>query len=289
MSKIIVLDPGHGGTDPGAVANGLQEKVLTLNIAKRIRKYLNDNYKGHKVLMTRTTDKFVSLANRAAHANRNKADLFVSIHINSGGGTGYEDFVYSGVSNASTTAKHQKTINKEIARETGFTNRGTKKDNFAVLRLTNMPAILTESGFIDRKADADKLKQSRFLDKIAKGHAIGIAKALGLKKKKSSNTSKPPVSKPNPPSKPKTKPLEWVGTNLKGRRVESIYRGRDGLNFYDGPRWTNPTGTFNYGTGWKIDNLYRVNGSLMYRVQNSAGKLYWITANSKYVTIKGKY
>lgn len=88
------------------------------------------------------------------------------------------------------------------------------------------------------------------------------------------------------PKTPAKKDFEWVGTNLKGRRVESIYKGSDGLNYYDGPRWNNPSGTFKYGHGWIVDNLYRVNGSLMYRVQNSKGDLYWITASSKYVKVK---
>src|SRR5690606_4556933 len=69
-------------------------------------------------------------------------------------------------------------------------NRGKKKANFAVLRETKMAAILTENGFIDNKNDADKLKKSSYLDKIAKGHAEGIAKALNLKKKTTSSTNK---------------------------------------------------------------------------------------------------
>ena len=77
--------------------------------------------------------------------------------------------------------------------------------------------------------------------------------------------------------------MEWVGTNKKGKRVVSIHNGR--LNYYDGPRWNNPTGTFGHGEGWTVDNLYRVKGSLMYRVQNSKGDLYWITAASKYVKV----
>ena len=88
-------------------------------------------------------------------------------------------------------------------------------------------------------------------------------------------------------TKPSPKGVVWVGTNDKGKRVESIYKGSDRLNFYDGPRWTNPNGTFGYGEGWIVDNLYRVDGALMYRVQNSKGKLYYITASSKYVKVVG--
>lgn len=83
------------------------------------------------------------------------------------------------------------------------------------------------------------------------------------------------------------KGVVWVGTNDKGKRVESIYKGSDKLNFYDSPRWDNPSGTFGYGMGWKVDNLYRVDGHLMYRVQNSKGDLYYITASPKYVKVVG--
>src|SRR5699024_1008638 len=84
------------------------------------------------------------------------------------------------------------------------TDRGKKKANFAVLRETNMPAILPENLFIDRKEDAAKLKDSKFLDKVAKGHAIGIAKTLGLKKKGSTSTSNKTSNKNTSTSKPST-------------------------------------------------------------------------------------
>lgn len=78
---------------------------------------------------------------------------------------------------------------------------------------------------------------------------------------------------------------KWVGTNNKGKRVESIYKGSEGLNFYDSPRWDNPNGTFQYGQGWKIDNKYQVDDAYQYRVQNSKGDLYYITASDKYVKV----
>src|SRR5699024_12766621 len=88
MAKIVVLDAGHGGHDPGAQSGGLREKDLTLDIVKRtINKLKKYNV---KVIATRTTDKFISLSGRANIANKNKADLFVSVHINSGGGTGLD-------------------------------------------------------------------------------------------------------------------------------------------------------------------------------------------------------
>lgn len=76
--------------------------------------------------------------------------------------------------------------------------------------------------------------------------------------------------------------IEWVGTDDKGKRIEAI---APSVNFYDTHRWNNPAGTFKKGEGWVVDNLYRVNGSLQYRVQNSSGDLYYITARPDLVRI----
>src|SRR5690625_967948 len=125
MTKIFI-DPGHGGSDPGAVGNGLREKDLTLDIAKRIQKYLNDNYTGFTIKLSRTTDKTLSLAQRTKMANDWKADYFLSIHINAGGGTGYEDYIYSGPVQT-TTASLRNTIHAEIVKNIDWRNRGKKK------------------------------------------------------------------------------------------------------------------------------------------------------------------
>ncbi len=281
----IFIDPGHGGNDPGAVGNGLREKDLTLTISKRIKAYLDNNYSGHNTRLSRTGDTTMSLSQRTNAANNWGADYFLSVHINAGGGTGYEDYIYNG-NVSSKTVSIRDVVHAEVVKQiSNVRNRGKKRANFHVVRETRMPAMLSENLFIDTKADADKLKDSKFIDKVAKGHAIGLAKAFKLKKK--GNTSKPTAKPSKPATKPTTsnKGFKWLGTDLKGRRVESIYRGSDGLNYYDGPRWTNPSGTFAYGHGWKIDNKYMVDGSPMYRVQNSKGQLFWITASSKYVKV----
>src|SRR5690625_5247352 len=163
MAK-IVLDAGHGGHDGGASAYGLLEKTLTLQIVLKIRDYLNKHYTGHTIKLTRSTDKYLTLTQRTNIANNWGADYFMSIHINAGGGTGYEDYIYNGNVSAATRT-NQDIINREVIKATGWTNRGKKRANFAVVRQTNMPAILTESGFIDRKSDADKLKSDSFLNK----------------------------------------------------------------------------------------------------------------------------
>jgi len=185
MAYKIFLDPGHGGKDPGAVANELKEKDITLEISKMIRQYLLNNYANVEVRLSRDFDAFLDLSDRAQKANTWGADIFVSIHINSGGGTGFESYVHP---NASTNAiKLQENIHNEVIKVTSLTNRGMKRANFAVLRLSKMPAILTENGFIDNINDANKLKDKTFLQKVATAHAEGIARYFGLTKKQGSD------------------------------------------------------------------------------------------------------
>ncbi|NUK30995.1 N-acetylmuramoyl-L-alanine amidase [Parageobacillus sp. VR-IP] len=178
----IVLDAGHGGHDPGAVANGLREKDLTLAIVKHIGRMLAE-YEGVELHYTRTDDRFIELCERAEIANKLKADFFISVHINAGGGTGFESYVYNGGVSAATIA-YQNVIHQEIMKAIGgVQDRGKKRADYAVLRETHMPAILTENLFIDNKNDAAKLKSEQFMLQIAYGHVVGLEKALGLKKK----------------------------------------------------------------------------------------------------------
>lgn len=181
MTETLVIDPGHGGYDSGAAKFGLLEKHLVLDIAKRIQAKLKD-YTGIKVIMTRTTDKYLSLAERANIANKAKADAFLSIHINAGGGTGFESFIYNG-GVSDNTHNLQNCIHSATAKQIGGADRGKKRANFLVLWKTNMSGTLTENLFIDRKEDAEKLKDSKFIDKIAQGHVDGIVKHFNLKKR----------------------------------------------------------------------------------------------------------
>ena len=91
----VFIDPGHGDTDPGSVGNGLREKDLTLSIATRIKDILLIEYNNVYVKMSRTQDTYPSLNDRTNAANAWGADFYLSIHINAGGGTGYEDYIYT--------------------------------------------------------------------------------------------------------------------------------------------------------------------------------------------------
>ncbi|MCM3765631.1 N-acetylmuramoyl-L-alanine amidase [Neobacillus niacini] len=184
MAKKIMWDPGHGGIDPGAVANGLQESKLTLKIVQYAMTFLESYYYGFEQRATRITDVTVELFRRDDSANAWPADVFVSVHINAGGGTGFESYVYNGASPSSITLQNM--IHAEVLaamRQYGsITDRGKKRANFAVLRTTNMPSILTENLFID-SGDANRLKDEAFIKGIGEAHARGVAKFLGLPEK----------------------------------------------------------------------------------------------------------
>ncbi|GHJ50258.1 hypothetical protein Cs7R123_76000 [Catellatospora sp. TT07R-123] len=177
----VYLDPGHGGTDAGAVANGLQEKTLTLNIALQTRDILKANW-NVDVRMSRTTDITRSLVYRTDDANAWGATIFVSIHINAGGGTGFESYRYPGV--GATTQRLQSTVHSNVLSQmrtiSSITDRGLKSADLHVLRESAMPAVLTENLFIDTVANANLLKRADFITATARGHANGIAAFLGL-------------------------------------------------------------------------------------------------------------
>ncbi|MCT1577523.1 N-acetylmuramoyl-L-alanine amidase [Oceanobacillus kimchii] len=246
----IYLDPGHGGNDPGAVGNGLQEKNVTLDIAKKIRDILNNEYQGHSIRMSRTTDKSLSLSQRTNDANNWGADIFLSIHINAGGGVGYEDFIFNGgVSN--NTVTYQNVLHDEIMKQVDFRDRGKKKANFHVLRESRMPAVLTENGFIDNSGDAAKLKSNAYLNRIARGHANGIVKAFNLKKKSSGG-----------------------GSN---EYVEIITHS---LWTYNSADWDDKAVTVSKGEVFTIiRDKFKVGGGHMYQIKSGL----YITANPKYV------
>ncbi len=192
----IIWDKGQGGSDPGAVANGLQEKVLTHKIVEYAMDYLEANYTGFEQRTTRAGDQTLTLSQRADMANAWSADVFVSVHINAGKGTGFEIYVHPNASPQSIAL--QNVLHDEILsamRHFGnVTDRGKKRANYAVLRETKMPAVLTENLFIDSN-DTKYLKNEEFLKAVGEAHARGVAKFLGL----------PQKTKPQPQPQPQQK------------------------------------------------------------------------------------
>jgi len=218
----IMIDPGHGGRDPGACANGLKEKDLNLKLALMVRERLK-KYKC-TTNMTRTTDVYLSLPGRTTAANRWGAAYFISLHVNATAGSngGYEDYIYIGLSDTGTTAKIRNAIHAKVAKvwtDAGRPNRGRKKANLHVLRETSMPAMLMENGFIDNAADAKLLKDANFFSRLAEAITAGLAAGLGLQLREVIPSPTPP---PKPPPKPPAKPKPPTAKPSKYNVMDAI-------------------------------------------------------------------
>jgi N-acetylmuramoyl-L-alanine amidase len=176
MAKVF-LDAGHGGKDPGALGSGLMEKNINLAVTLKVGEILTNH--GVVVAYSRTTDTFLELSERASLANQFEADVFVSLHCNAFGdpaAKGVETYSYI---NSTNGAKLAKSIQDSIISSGVYTrDRGTKTANFAVLRLTKMPAALVEMGFITNKDDAFILINRQ--QELALAIAKGILSYLGI-------------------------------------------------------------------------------------------------------------
>lgn len=169
----IFLDPGHGGNNPGARGpNGIREADVNLDIALRTGRLLQSE--GYSVRFSRVGDESVSLQRRAALANEWGADYFVSIHCNSNINPiykGTETFYYREGSVSETFALQ---VNTSLVAEIDTRDRGASQANFAVLRLTDMPAILVEVAFISNPQEAALLAMPAFKQRCAVGISRGI-------------------------------------------------------------------------------------------------------------------
>ncbi|MEK4276463.1 N-acetylmuramoyl-L-alanine amidase [Paenibacillus sp. FSL R7-0026] len=212
----VWIDAGHGGKDPGAVANGVLEKDIALKVSLGIKERLESGYENVQVLLSRSSDVFLELRDRTSRANAAGADILVSIHCNAGGGKGgFETFRYTSASQSSI--KLQDTLHKAITAKLGGTDRGQKAQNLHMVRESNMPAVLTENLFVDVAADADRLKQSSVIDAIIDGHVQGIATYLGLSKTKE--------EKPVTQGRDINVPSKWAETTWKGVTEKGFFDG----------------------------------------------------------------
>jgi N-acetylmuramoyl-L-alanine amidase len=174
--RLIVVDPGHGGADPGAVANGVRESDLNLDIAKRLKNlFAGSNIRIH---LTRGDDSYVGLGERTASANAMNADLFLSIHNNAyyAASNGSETFHYPTPQwrNGISAAEFASVLQKHLLSELGLYNRGVKQNTFSVLKYANMPSALVEIAFLTNIYDVAKLKDPVFRQKSA----VALYKAL---------------------------------------------------------------------------------------------------------------
>lgn len=178
---LIIIDPGHGGEDRGTESPfkpSYQEKSLTLATSRIVKDFLQQM--GYQTQMTRSDDTFIPLKMRASIANEAKPALFVSIHYNSApskDANGIEIFYYPSETDKQRTDASKKlasiVLDKVLAR-TQAKSRGVKTANFAVIRETNMPAILIEGGFLTNQEEMQKIKDPAYIKQLALGIAQGV-------------------------------------------------------------------------------------------------------------------
>lgn len=177
---LVILDAGHGGSDEGAKIRSFMEKKLTLTTVLMLKKYLEEI--GYRVILTRSRDVFIPLHRRVSIANKTKGVIFVSVHFNasqSNDAKGIEIFYCSKDSWKGQASKRlASTILSYLLHSTGAESRGVKVGNFHVIRETEMPAVLVEGGFVTNSEERSLLHERTYLDRIAKGIALGIDKYL---------------------------------------------------------------------------------------------------------------
>lgn len=178
---VIVIDPGHGGEDFGTHSLGklkYHEKYLNLTTAEMLKSFL-EGY-GYKVVLTRKDDTFIPLEERAEFANNLNTKLFVSVHYNSApnpDAEGVEVFYYRYDTDKSRVSESKllaQCVLDKILKNTKANSRGVKHGNFAVIRLTKMPAILVEAGFLTNTKEMEKIKTKEYQKKVAQSIAQGI-------------------------------------------------------------------------------------------------------------------
>lgn len=167
----VILDPGHGGHDRGAAIGNVYEKHLALDTARRVEQLLRAQ--GLKVVLTRSTDVFITLDDRSTMGNRYRNAVFVSIHYNySRGGSGHGLETYWCHNDSQRLAGY---IQGYIIQETGLTNRGVKHANFHVIRETKRnPSVLVECGFVSNSSERAGMLAGKYRERIAEGIAKGI-------------------------------------------------------------------------------------------------------------------
>ena len=184
MPKVFIA-VGHGGKDPGAVANGLKEKDINLAIAKSCEEELKKN--GIEVLLSRYKDEDDALLDEIRECNEYDADIAIAIHVNAGGGDGFEIFHHSGGHNSKRLAEYieieVKKLNNSRGLKTRLNDKG--KDYYGFIRDTNPPAIIIECAFIDNKKDIEVVDEAEEQKAFGKAYAKGILNYFGINEKES--------------------------------------------------------------------------------------------------------
>jgi N-acetylmuramoyl-L-alanine amidase len=233
MAKKVFIAPGHGGGDPGAVANGLKEKNLNLTISLACR----DELERHGVLvkMSRETDVGESLSDQTSESNAFAPDLSVNIHNNAGGGDGAEVFYSIKSINGGTDKTLAVNILDEI-KKIGQNSRGAKTrkndkgtDWYGFIRDTKAPAVIVECAFLDHKTDV------QIVDTVAEQKAMGVAIAKGCLKTLGIAYKEPGSAEPEKPAEPEVTGTEAPAHYDTAKAGTYKVTPAEGLYFRTGP------------------------------------------------------
>ncbi|NQG18798.1 YSIRK-type signal peptide-containing protein, partial [Streptococcus suis] len=249
FNKVVYLDAGHGGSDPGAVYFGKNEKDLNLQIQNRVKSKLEAQ--GFRVELTRTADSSVGLLPRSEKANRTSSDIFVSIHFNastSPSANGIETYYYqyfpeyparinsqyhNDAQRINLSASLANSIQSNLITNTGARNGGVMRRTFQVLRETTAPAVLLELGYMSNSAESAKISSAAYQEKLVDGIVKGISDYY---KKHAGLPATTPAPKPAEASKPATtpavaKPAETPkATVIAGKVSASVTNTATGFN-----------------------------------------------------------
>ena len=254
--QTVVLDPGHGGYDKGQVSRYGYEKDFALDVARKLRPLLQS--KGMRVIMTREGDYFVPLEVRAQIANKARDSIFVSLHFNASNddrnATGFEIFSFTprGAPSTSDTAVAPSALSTEPGRAVDAQStalsaciyhsllghlpeydRGIKRARFAVLRLTKVPAVLVEGGFLTEQGECKLIAQKEWRAKLAHAISVGIEsyRALGIKKQ-------PPLLVADYRKQIKSAPNEFVVQDAELKEADTSIVNLVGQSAFPPPQQT---------------------------------------------------
>ncbi|MBN1844493.1 MAG: N-acetylmuramoyl-L-alanine amidase [Sedimentisphaerales bacterium] len=173
-SGSVMIDPGHGGRDPGAIGvNGYQEKHVNLSVAQRVAEELSS--RGYTVRLTRDRDEFIELDERVELANRLGPGLFVSIHADSTANQQAQGFSVYLARAASAAAERAARLIEQAFQEAQIAGRGRRRADFRVLQGTRCPAVLVELGYLSNRQEADRLADTAYQRVLAQVVAAAIS------------------------------------------------------------------------------------------------------------------
>ncbi|MDY4511211.1 GBS Bsp-like repeat-containing protein [Streptococcus hyovaginalis] len=305
FNRIVYLDAGHGGTDPGAVYFGTHEKALNLEIQKRVKSKLEAQ--GFRVELTRSSDTGLDLLPRSEKANKTSSDIFVSIHFNAASTpsvNGIETYYYqsyaeyparvnaqyhNNAQRLNLSASLASSIQSKLIANTGARNAGVKRQTFAVLRETTAPAVLLELGYMSNSAEFAKISSAAYQEKLATGIVQGIADYY---KKHASLPATSVVTKPAPAAPVKTTIVAKGSTGfdvtitnvpavMTSVRVPvwSDKSGQDDIKWYTAQSKGNGTYTLSVSTANHNFDLGKYNVHV-YGQNSQTGKLEGLTATT---------